>query len=884
MLNHAKSDAPSSVRRLLNTAKAHIDAGRVRSAIPLYEEVVAMAPDSPDAHHTLGLAYLETGRYDRAVAHIGRSIEMNPTNDGAYRSMGDALQADSQYAMAMRAYEKAIRLNPDNLEALLHLGNLLHELDRYDAAQSCFERIVSKAPHHRQALNNLGKLNHDMGNFMRAMRFFDRALRRYPDYADAQFNRAALLLATGELKRGWKAYEWRFKRSGASHVYPHRLGTPRWQGEPFNGRRLLVHCEQGMGDVLQFLRYLPLAKSRGGTVWLEVHTPLLELLQGQAGIDKVVAFDPQRPTTARHDLHIPLLSLPGVLTGDVNAVPQNFPYIKINSDSIGPWRHHLKPGHLNIGLVWSSSAVNPKRNLPIEACDAWFQNPRLHFIGLQKDARPEQIEYLQRRSTPIPCLGPQLANFNDTANAMAGLDLVISVDTAAAHLAGAMGMPLWALLPFNADWRWPRDGERCTWYPQTRIFRQPNPGSWDQVIASVAEKLQCLSPGDLSSCKTPLQPEDPLTARLTPAAPVPEMTCTDPAKTYIGLVNGENYGWGVCSKYLIEELSKRQPIHVLNEADGSACNERLDGTLFQALTNVTFEPLFKKARGIRNFGYTFFENELTRQSVENAEQYDLIMAGSSWCRDRMREKGINNCELLIQGIDPKRFYPIDSETAPDRFVIYSGGKFELRKGQDILLRAVKILQDRYPDIYLLNCWVNMWPDSLRQMTSSPYIDFSYHEDLPWADLMRRTYLDNGLDPDRVLTMDLVPHRELRTVFKQTDIGVFPNRCEGGTNLMLMEYMACAKPVIATFASGHRDIVTAENALLLNHLKSINILDDDGIRIGRWKDPSLDELVGQLEYAYRHRRALKSIGARAGKDLQQFTWRRCAERLAMLLER
>jgi glycosyltransferase involved in cell wall biosynthesis len=250
----------------------------------------------------------------------------------------------------------------------------------------------------------------------------------------------------------------------------------------------------------------------------------------------------------------------------------------------------------------------------------------------------------------------------------------------------------------------------------------------------------------------------------------------------------------------------------------------------------------------------------------------------------MLEKGITNCDVLIQGIDPNRFYPIKSEKSQDRFIIFSGGKFELRKGQDIVLRAVKILQDKYPDIYLVNCWYNLWAESLRQMTSSPYITFSYSENASWIDTMQRTYHDNGLDASRVATMELVPHRQLRSLFKQTDIGVFPNRCEGGTNLVLMEDMACAKPVIASFASGQKEIITEQNALLLRQLKDINILSDDGSLVGRWQDPSLDELVAQLEYAYHHREATKNMARQAGEDLQQFTWKHCAERLVNIIYR
>jgi glycosyltransferase involved in cell wall biosynthesis len=353
---------------------------------------------------------------------------------------------------------------------------------------------------------------------------------------------------------------------------------------------------------------------------------------------------------------------------------------------------------------------------------------------------------------------------------------------------------------------------------------------------------------------------------------------------FLGLVKGKNYGWGVCSNYLIDELPKIRSVHMINDEDGSSSNHHLEAPLFQALTTVCFEPLFANARGTRNYGYTFFENELTRQSIENAQRYDLILAGSTWCRDRLLEKGISHCDVLIQGIDPKRFYPIESETSQDRFVIFSGGKFELRKGQDILLRAVKILQDKYPDIFLVNCWYNLWAESLRQMTSSPYITFKFNKNASWAHMMQRTYTDNGLDRDRILTMELVPHHRLRSLYRQTDIGVFPNRCEGGTNLVLMEYMACAKPVIASLAGGQKDIVTEQNALLLRQLKDINIVSDDGALVGRWQDPSLDELVAQLEYAYHHRETTKIKARQAGEDLQQFTWKHCAERLVNIIDR
>lgn len=347
---------------------------------------------------------------------------------------------------------------------------------------------------------------------------------------------------------------------------------------------------------------------------------------------------------------------------------------------------------------------------------------------------------------------------------------------------------------------------------------------------------------------------------------------------YLGLVKGEHYGWGVCSKYLIETLSKDLDVHVLNEEDGSARCMHLDGTVFQGLANHEFTPIFPKASGRRNFAYTFFENELTPNSIENAKRFDLVLGGSSWCRNRMVEKGIHNCGVLIQGIDPNVFHPIHEEKQDDRFVLFSGGKFELRKGQDLVMRALKILQEKYSDIWLVNCWYNLWPASTRLMEFSRHIHFKFQEDESWRACMRRTYIMNGLNPERIITLELVPHEQQREIFAQTDIGVFPNRCEGGTNLVMMEYMACAKPVIASNTSGHRDILTERNALCLNAFNPFNVNNASGELIARWQEPSLEELVAQIEYAYCHRNEIRALGQCAGQDLKQFTWEHTAKQL------
>lgn len=363
-----------------------------------------------------------------------------------------------------------------------------------------------------------------------------------------------------------------------------------------------------------------------------------------------------------------------------------------------------------------------------------------------------------------------------------------------------------------------------------------------------------------------------------PPAAVPSQRNRQASPVYLGLIKGDGYGWGVCSRYLIQELSAGLKVRVLNEKDGSASNAHLDGPLFQGLANHEFWPLFENARGKENYAYTFFENELTANSIANAKKYELVLGGSSWCRDRMLEKGITNCDVLIQGVDAGLFHPICRPVPDDRFIIFSGGKFELRKGQDLVLRALKILQEKYKDIWLVNCWYNLWPGSVKLMEYSSHIQFRHQENEAWQQTMNRTYVQNGLDPGRVVTFDLLPQHKQRDLYAQTHLGVFPNRCEGGTNLVLMEYMACAKPVIASYTSGHKDLLTPENALCLNDLKNFNLVGPAGDLMGRWQEPSVEELVDKIEYAYHHRSEIKNLGLKAGEDLKKYSWNQTARQL------
>ena len=345
---------------------------------------------------------------------------------------------------------------------------------------------------------------------------------------------------------------------------------------------------------------------------------------------------------------------------------------------------------------------------------------------------------------------------------------------------------------------------------------------------------------------------------------------------YLGLSSGENFGWGICGDYLTKELSKRVKTVALYENGALRNNRSLPGKVFHTLKAADLSTLFP-ARGTHNFGYTFFENELMPESLTNGRDYDLVFAGSTWCKERLLDAGLQHTDVLIQGVDQRIFYPITTDKNRDQFVIFSGGKFELRKGQDLVLRAIKVLQEKYADIVLMNVWYNKWPQTMQMMALSPHIRFQLRGN-SWLEVMDHLYIINGIDPGRVVTYPIVSNHQLRSLYRQTDLGLFPNRCEGGTNLVLMEYMACAKPVIASYTSGHKDILTQDNSLMLTELRRFPVRDPQNRLVASWEDPSLDEIIAAIEYAYNHREEIKAIGRQAGEDLKKCTWEGAATKV------
>jgi hypothetical protein len=337
----------------------------------------------------------------------------------------------------------------------------------------------------------MAKLYQDMGANQKAIFWFQKALQIKPDYAEAHFNLATVYLLTENFKEGWQGYEWRFRRREWKRTYPHRYSKPRWNGESFAGKRLFVHSEQGLGDILQFVRYLPMVKARGGTVIFETRKPLMGLFKNIPGIDKLIVFSTDGQPATEFDLVVPLASLPGIFETTLENMPAKVPYIFADREKSTRWRARLTADGVKVGLVWAGTDTDPRRACHLKWLRTLSDIPGVDLYGLQKGIAAEQIEVegLPQGMRMIN-LGQEFEDFTDTAAVVDNLDLVVSIDTSVAHLAGAMGKPVWLMLPYSADWRWFLNRDESPWYPTMQLFRQPGPGDWQSVGTQIGIELR----------------------------------------------------------------------------------------------------------------------------------------------------------------------------------------------------------------------------------------------------------------------------------------------------------------------------------------------------------------------------------------------------------
>jgi tetratricopeptide (TPR) repeat protein len=506
--------------------------GQREAAANCFRQAIALHPDDAEAINNLGLVLREQGKLAESAACFDTALLLRPDDPATLNNFGSTRHAQGDAEGAIDCFRRAIARRPDYQEALYNLGTVLSGQGRLEEAIDCFRNALALRPDDPVACNNLGATLCEDGQIEEAMIWLQRAIdlnaleadahanlgialarqgrhadavdsyRRAivlrPDAARAHTNLAQALLALGDLPAGWRELEWRWQTPGMRGER-RDFSRPQWRGGAAAGATLLIHAEQGFGDTLQFCRYARLAAARGLRVVMEVPAPLLRLLRGLDGVDQLVARGDPLP---RFDLHCPMLSLPLALGTDLTSIPAAPAYLQADPAGTAQMAERLaapqsaRQDSLRVGLAWAGqsrphlpgmTAVDRRRSVPPALLAPLLEIDGVHCFSLQKAGPAAPPEFL------LTDLMEAMADFADTAALIANLDLVIAADTAVAHLAGALGRPVWLLDRFDHCWRWLAGRSDSPWYPTLRIYRQPAPGDWTAVIAAVTRDLRNLA-------------------------------------------------------------------------------------------------------------------------------------------------------------------------------------------------------------------------------------------------------------------------------------------------------------------------------------------------------------------------------------------------------
>ena len=433
-----------------------------------------------------GNALYALGRFDEALASYERLAALAPGSPEVLNNRGNTLLALRRPADALASYDAALALTPGEPLAHNNRGNALLDLNRAQEALASFDRALALKADYADALVNRGNALQALLRNDEALASFERALLLDPDLADAHWNKGLLHLLLGDFERGWPGYEWRLRRAAT----PARdFKRPQWRGEDIRGKTILLHAEQGFGDSIQFLRYVPMVAQRGAKIILELPDALVLLVAALDGVTAIVNRDQPR---SHFDLHCPLMNLPLAFGTTLATIPPPGDVLRVPAERLDIWRAHLpRNATPRVGIVWSGKPTHGNdhhRSIALAQLAPLLQTPGLEFVSLQREVRAADAATLAK--FPIPRLEEHLTDFADTAAAIAQLDLVIAVDTAVAHLAGTLSKPVWILLPQVPDWRWLMDRDDSPWYPTARLFRQPKTGDWASVIARLQQELR----------------------------------------------------------------------------------------------------------------------------------------------------------------------------------------------------------------------------------------------------------------------------------------------------------------------------------------------------------------------------------------------------------
>ncbi len=497
LLTHATTVVPADVRAWEILGDAQQALMHLAEAEQAFRQAVALFPQSAQLWCKLGIILSGSEREEEAVIAFRRSVACDDGFAPAHYHLGFSLQHFGQLEAAAEEYMRAITLQPDDARAYLDLGTALAAMGKFNEALAAYVRATELIPDWPEAHTNVGVCLKRLGRFQESIAAHRRAIAADPNHALAHFNLAVMLIMCGEFAEGWAEYHWRWRVS-ALKLRPERvLPGPEWRGEDLAGKTLLVYAEQGLGDVLQFCRFIPALARRGIRVVLEVHAPLVRVLSTLSGVAELVAGGDPLPS---FDAHVAMMDLPFCLGVGSDFMADSIPYLAPPPDAVEKWQQRLPQGRrLKVGICW---AGNPKhiddKNRSARLADmvrAWGGLDGLQLFSLQKN-QPEDSRAIAAMTGTVIDLAPLLDNFADTAAAMMSLDLIISVDTAVVHLAGALGRPVWLLLPYVPDWRWMLERTDTPWYPSMRLFRQPRFADWPDVMDRVAHALTAVIAGE----------------------------------------------------------------------------------------------------------------------------------------------------------------------------------------------------------------------------------------------------------------------------------------------------------------------------------------------------------------------------------------------------
>jgi tetratricopeptide (TPR) repeat protein len=516
---------PDNAHGYNNRAFSLMNAAKMDAALKDCEKTIAIDPNLPEIHNIRGLIFDKLGKnkravksfkqalqlkpgavqfrvnlaknlnelenYEQALTHCNQAVESHPNSPDAYYNRGIALQGLMRLEQAIESYDRVIELSPKSSDAFCNRGICFHRLGQGEKGLADFNGAIKLKPDNVRAFSNRGLSHRLLGQFDAAEKDFEKALSIDPDHGSTLFNRALLYLLTGDFERGWKEYEWRWTKS-PKRIF--RYGKV-WDGEPLSGKRIFIYGEQGLGDFIQFVRYLPLLQKMGAIVILECAKPLGRLMTDFKGYGRLeIKVDNKEPQIKNSfDYHLPIMSLPRLLNATLETIPAKIPYLFADNDLKRIWQNKIeKKDALDVGVVWAGNPSHKgdrRRSVSVSRFSPLKEIDGVNLYSLQKEAHKlwtdQDPETLFTRN-----LGPQLSDFADTAAIISNLDLIISVDTSVAHLAGALGKETWILLPFSPDWRWLTQREDSPWYPTMRLFRQPASGDWDAVFESVTMALK----------------------------------------------------------------------------------------------------------------------------------------------------------------------------------------------------------------------------------------------------------------------------------------------------------------------------------------------------------------------------------------------------------